>query len=191
MPATVTSREITDPTSREAGTSSETLFVEKMILAEEDGDPVEKPAIKKHKPGRKGMMDPPEIPRTEIVLVMPPKGVEIINYIPRAKKTLTERMDGKYQSLNPEEQLITNDLSREITYDVHRSELLQFQNAKGARRTLSMDERIRRLEREQEMEAKYAHVIKEEHTKDIPVKKPKLYSLNPFCLPVTLLDIDA
>ncbi|XP_045207914.2 uncharacterized protein LOC123559862 [Mercenaria mercenaria] len=152
----------------------------------------DKPVVKRHKPGRKGALDPPEVPYTEIVLVMPPKGVEIVNYNPRGKKVAKERMDGKYQSLDPEEQLINHDLSREITYDVHRCELKQFLG-KSKEKRMSAEETRSTDETTDEMDARYNPVIKseEERMKDIPSKKPKLYSLNPFCLPVTLLDLDA
>lgn len=151
---------------------------------------LEKPSIRRHKPGRKGALDPPEIPRTEIYLVMPPEGVEIVNYNPRAKKVIKERKDGKYQALNQEEELINNDLSREITYDVHRTELNQFTEVTQQRPVPTKKER-RWQEKEEKEVSKYAHVMKSdaEHSKH-PVKKPKLYSLNPFCLPVTLLDLN-
>lgn len=151
---------------------------------------VEKPSIRKHKPGRKGALDPPEIPRTEIYLVMPPEGVEIVNYNPRAKKVIKERKDGKYQALNQEEELINNDFSREIMYDVHRTKLDQFTEVGKHRKGPTKKERKWQEKEEKEI-SKYAHVMKSEaeHSKH-PVKKPKLYSLNPFCLPVTLLDLN-
>jgi hypothetical protein len=147
-----------------------------------------KPTIKRHKPGRKGALDPPVVPYTEIVLVMPPKGVEIINYNPRTKKNAKERLDGKYQSLNPDEELVTNDLSREITYDVHRTKLDQFIEKHKLNEQTSSKENV-----SENIDDRYDGVMKkaEETENDIPVKKPKLYSINPYCVPVTFLDLKA
>ena len=141
-----------------------------------------KSVAKRHKPGRKGALDPPEVPYTEIVLVMPPKGVEIVNYNPRTKKGAKDRTDGKYQSLDPEEELVHDDYSREITYDVHRSELNQFMKTKPIKN---------KVDDTTDIDNKYDSVMKteKERENDVPVKKPKLYSINPFCLPVTLLDL--
>lgn len=165
-------------------------------LTEEDIEEVDESknrvGLKRHKPGRKSALDPPEIPRTEIYLVMPPKGAEIVNYNPRTKKPVKERMDGKYQALNQEEQLINNDLNREITYDVHRTKFDQFLTKKPTRKMT--DEEKRQMEGMFDVsEAKYESLLgsDDKQMQDIPAKKPKLYSLNPFCIPVPLLDIDA
>lgn len=147
---------------------------------------------RRHKPGRKGAMDPPETPRTEIYLVMPPKGVEIVNYNPRAKKAQNERDDGKYKALDQEEELISNDLTREITYDVHRSELAQFQQKPSAKVVAAKEFRKRALEEDEKNCTRIMGLSKsnKDGNEEAQVKKPKLYSLNPFCLPVSLLDLD-
>lgn len=157
-------------------------------------DPSEDAHKRRTKPGRKGALDPPEIPRTEIYLVMPPKGAEIVNYSPRVKRAPKSRLDGKYRALDQEENLINDDYSREITYDVHRSELEQFKKAgKKLISNVISEDKQRMLERE---EMHHQHVLslskkKREGEQEMPVKKPKLYSLNPFCLPVSLIDLDS
>lgn len=143
---------------------------------------VERSGVRRHKPGRKGINDPPETPRTEIVLVMPPKGVKIMNYEARGKKCQKPRMDGKYQSLSNEESLVGNDLNREITYDMARSEV-------GRTKPPAVVHKKRHRDKEDEDKYDELLALHDEKSRQKPVKKPKLYSINPFCLPVCLIDL--
>lgn len=151
-------------------------------------------AVPRHKPGRKSFNDKPETPITEIVLVMPPKNAKIINYSPRAKRPLKEREDGKYQALTAEveaEAERSND--RDVYYDVQTVDSLRDKNRVRWKPAPADMELLKK--KKQKIHAKqlktYELLRKGKGPKTPSVhKKPRLYSLNPFCLPVSLLDID-
>lgn len=153
--------------------------------------------IKRHKRGRKGALDTPETPITEIVLVMPPEGAEIVSYQTRVKKS--KKTEGKYASMDQNEELVTDDVDRDFFYEVHRSETRQFyrkgvkvpvkDEKKDKRHPQSFGRKANTLTESQKR--KFEALNKAVKDTDVPVKKPKLYTINPFCLPVSLIDLDS
>lgn len=153
--------------------------------------------IKRHKRGRKGALDTPETPITEVVLVVPPEGVEIVNYQTRVKKS--KKTGGKYASIDQNEELITDDLDRDFFYEVHRSETKQFytegvkvpvkDEKKDCKQPQSFGRKANTLSASQKR--KFEVLNKAVKDTDMPVKKPRLYTINPFCLPVALIDLDS
>jgi len=142
-------------------------------------------------------MDLPETPITEIVLVMPPEGAKIVNYSARTKKPWkTGHYDGRYESMDTNTELITNDLSRDFYYEVQRSKPDQFykesENNEEKSTSPKASSTVNMLQRELTESQKRVYDKLNASVKDtnMPIKKPKLYTVNPFCLPVSLIDLD-
>ncbi|KAL4229289.1 hypothetical protein ACF0H5_012329 [Mactra antiquata] len=157
-----------------------------------DKIPVKKSSeFTRHKPGRKSALDQPEIPRTEVYLVMPPKGVKIVNYVSRGKKTIKPRLDGKYQA-PPNKEIVLDDINRNVTYDLHESVP---EKAVCVTSVIKSEAASRERKRLLELEAdeKYNELMSlhDDDSRKKPIKKPKLYSINPFCLPVSLIDLNS
>ncbi|XP_052806154.1 uncharacterized protein LOC128235384 [Mya arenaria] len=163
--------------------------------------------VKKHKAGAKKRFPKPEeleTPKTEIILVMPPKGVPIKNY------TVQSKTRKKFETVIDEEDLtiLEEKEEREYYYEVKTCELDQFYNkkrkveqspaeivpavkAKIDNFNQQADSKIaakKRLDlaRKRKLEA-VKRAVKD---RQAPVKKSKTYSLNPFCLPLMLVDLD-
>ena len=161
--------------------------------------------------------DEVETPKTEIVLVMPPKDAKIVKY----------NVVGRRQPILESGAEINPDLNRKYYYDVQRCDLNQFTGPRKKRvqlDTVPADTLIKQEPTEErttaisamtefrQQVAKKARDLRprmvafkklqaarklkllalKNSVKDrkAPIKKPKMFSLNPFCLPVSLLDLD-
>ena len=128
-----------------------------------------------NKPGRK-LAGKGTTTVTEIVRVVPPKDAKIVQIQPRAKKP-TIRDDGKYFGIN-------------CGYSVKKVIQADRQFFPDVSEPVILTDQLDANEVAQSQKRKYKSLMKKKDTKK-EIKKPRLYSLNPFCLPISLLDIDS
>lgn len=164
--------------------------------------------VHRHRPGKKCKNQPPEQPITSIVYVMPPKNTMIVNTEPRKKSAPKDREDGKYASLTDSEDKIINDCKEKqhkLYIDIKTSEVSDFieKDVKtmpplkpSETPVIIMPEAVPRTSvgavregQRSERKRKYEE-LKTNLPDNTPLKKPKLYAINPLCVPVKVLNLN-
>ncbi|XP_052254336.1 uncharacterized protein LOC127860350 isoform X2 [Dreissena polymorpha] len=137
------------------------------------------------KPGKKGKFDQEITPRTEIVVVMPPQGATIVQAVVRSRGKFAEH-----------EHMIEDDVNREYYCNILRSDCPENTDRSQLQQKAispAQSKAAKALAKKKILLArkrKFEAIVKAAKERSAPCKKPKVYSLNPFCLPVSLIDLD-